>query len=284
MLINEQALKAFAVLARTQNFSKAATEIGITQPALSIRIRELERELGTTLVKRMRGGLTLTDAGQELLQYWQVKSELEQELLSKISADQRADFGGAIRVAGSSSVMRPVVFKALANLIRKNPRVDVEFYVREIVDLVPMLHRGETDFVILNGESRSSKHESVLLGHERIVVVESSKHQTRNDVFLDADPKDLFTEKFFQAQGLKRSYRRSFLQDEFGILEGVALGIGSAVVHAHMIQKGLPIRVAKGFKPYEEAVILHFVKQPYYSSLHKAVIEELRAQVPKLLT
>ncbi len=283
MTLNEHGLRAFTQLAKTGSFSKAAIAIGVTQPALSIRIRELERELGTILVKRMRGGISLTEAGQELLRYCQVKAELERELFGKISTKDSSAFGGSVRVAGSSSVMRPVVFKALGQFIRKHPKVDVEFYVREIVDLEPMLHRGETDFILVNSEVGNQKQETILLGYENIVVIEHSKFRERDDVFLDADPKDLFTEKFFQAQGKPLAYRRAFLQDEFGIHEGVGLGIGRAVVHAHMIPSELPIRVATGFKPYREPVVLHFVKQPYYSELHKAVVKELEKNVKKLL-
>jgi len=283
MTLNEHGLRAFIQLAKTGSFSKAAIVIGVTQPALSIRIREMERELGTVLVKRMKGGISLTEAGRELLRYCQVKGELERELFGKISTKDRSAFGGSIRVAGSSSVMRPVVFKALAPFIRKHPNVDVEFYVREIVDLQPMLHRGETDFILVNTEVGNQKQEAVLLGYENIVVIEHTKYRDRDDVFLDADPKDLFTEKFFQAQGKSLAYRRAFLQDEFGIHEGVGLGMGRAVVHAHMIPKGLPIRIASGFKPCREPVVLHFVKQPYYSSLHKALVNEFKLNVTKLL-
>lgn len=278
MIINEHGLQAFVTLARTQNFSRAAVEVGITQPALSIRVRQLERELGTTLVRRMRSGITLTDAGQQLLQYCKLKSELERELLSKISSED-SSFGGAVRIAGSSSVMRPAVFRALAKLIRKNPLTEVEFYVRELVDLEPMLHRGETDFIVLNTETGNRKLESIRLGHEQIVVIESSKYRERDAVFLDADPKDQFTEKYLQIQHYTEPYRRAFVQDEFCIHEGVALGFGRAVVHAHMIRKGLPVRIAKGFKPYREPVVLHYLKQPFYSPLHKAIVRELKTKI-----
>lgn len=283
MILESHSLEAFVALARARNFSLAAKAVGITQPAFSIRIRELERKLGTTLVKRMRGEIALTEAGQELLRYCKLKSELENEVLLRIGSGKKEGLGGAVRIAGSSSVIRPVIFKALAPFIRKNPRLHVEFFVRELIDLEGMLHRAETDFVLLNTKANSHKEESILLGHEKIVVIESARHRMRNDVFLDADPKDLFTEKFFRIQGITEPYRRSYVQDEFGIIEGVALGLGRAVVHEHMIPKGLAIRIARGFKPYQEPVVLHFIKQPYYSDLHKAIVAELQKNVPALL-
>jgi molybdate transport repressor ModE-like protein len=61
----EARLRAFAALARTHSFSRAARELRISQPAVSKHIAEVEGELGLRLVERQRGG-TLTAAGDFL--------------------------------------------------------------------------------------------------------------------------------------------------------------------------------------------------------------------------
>lgn len=62
-------LKQFQVIARTQNLSLAAKELYISQPALSIMIKKLEKELGTPLFKRTKNSLKLNLAGQIISNY-----------------------------------------------------------------------------------------------------------------------------------------------------------------------------------------------------------------------
>ena len=60
-------LEYFAAVARYRNFTRAAEELYVTQPALSQQVRRLERELGLELLTRTSAGVELTPAGQELL-------------------------------------------------------------------------------------------------------------------------------------------------------------------------------------------------------------------------
>ena len=60
-------LKYFIALAQTLNFSEAARRCGITQPSMSHSIVELEKQLGAPLFVRSRKGVTITEAGRELL-------------------------------------------------------------------------------------------------------------------------------------------------------------------------------------------------------------------------
>ncbi|MEM8625284.1 MAG: LysR family transcriptional regulator, partial [Pseudomonadota bacterium] len=60
-------LEAFCVLARTLNFRRAAEELGMSQPAFSVRVARLEDELGMALFERSRAGVTLLETGREFL-------------------------------------------------------------------------------------------------------------------------------------------------------------------------------------------------------------------------
>jgi DNA-binding transcriptional LysR family regulator len=264
-------LEAFSAVARFLSFSKAADELGITQPALSKRIQLLEDAIGVSVFVRSRTGVSLTEAGHEVLLYCRTKAAMESELLAKFSEAKSGELAGAIRIAGPSSLMRPIVFPALAALIRDNPRVEVELYVRETVDLLPMLLHAEVDFILCDTEIVRAGLEKENLGYETIVLIESSKHQSRSDVYLDAHPKDMFTQVYFSHRSEKASFRRAFLQDEYGIIDGVALGLGRAIVHQHMIPKQLSVRIVPSFKPIRSPVVLHYQAQPVYTRLHREI-------------
>jgi len=65
-MITLRQLRYLAALARHRHFGKAAEECAVTQPALSMQIRELERELGADLVERRPGEIAVTETGLEV--------------------------------------------------------------------------------------------------------------------------------------------------------------------------------------------------------------------------
>src|SRR5579875_3292652 len=67
-MITLRQLRYLAALARHRHFGKAAEECAITQPALSMQIRELEREIGAELVERRPGEIAVTETGLEVAQ------------------------------------------------------------------------------------------------------------------------------------------------------------------------------------------------------------------------
>src|SRR6516162_9644209 len=62
-------LRYFLAIARHANLTRAAGELGVTQPALTIALRRLEEALGTTLFVRTREGVTITATGEELVHH-----------------------------------------------------------------------------------------------------------------------------------------------------------------------------------------------------------------------
>jgi DNA-binding transcriptional LysR family regulator len=270
-------LDAFAVVARTLHFSRAARQLHITQSALSQRIKNLEDELGLSLFSRGPTGVQLTEAGARLLRYCQTKDQLEAEILSDLVSDAQGELAGVIRIAGYSSIMRSVVMPALAPLLREHPKVQAEFITREMRDLQSMLSRGEAEFVLLDREVARAGIESRKLGEETYVLAESSQHRSRAGVYLDHDPDDPLTHEFLHASGQKGGapLQRSFMGDIYGILDGVAQGLGRAVVPRHLIGGDRRIRVIKSSPSRSFPIVLHYHSQPVYPRLHRTVLEEL---------
>lgn len=273
MSLPSHELEAFRAIAQTLSFSAAAERVHVTQPALSQRIQSLERTLGLTLFIRDRKGVRLTEAGSRLLRYCQVKDHLESEMLSDLKGGEVGELGGQLRLAAYSSVLHPVLVPALGGLLRKNPSIHFDFSVHELRDLPGVLERGEADFIVLDHVLERASLESVVLGHERYVQIQSSQYEVR-DLFLDHDPQDRSTELYFRAQGqTELALRRSYMDDVSGILGGVALGLGQAVVPRHLLPEGFPVRVIEPAVPVEFPVALHYFRQPHYTKLQQAVID-----------
>ena len=112
MNLSSLGLSAFQVCAQVGHFTKAAEQLSITQSALSQRIKNLERELETTLLVRDRTGVRLTETGSTLLRYCRLREALEVEAISQLKGGSKDELSGHIRIGGFSSVMRSVVLPA----------------------------------------------------------------------------------------------------------------------------------------------------------------------------
>jgi DNA-binding transcriptional LysR family regulator len=289
MSISSIQLDAFFEVAKLLNFSKAAAALGVTQSALSQRVKNLELDLGVTLFIRETGAIRLTDSGEKLLRYCLVRTSIEGDVLSEIQSayDDKKDDGltGVIRIASYSSVLRSIIIPALAPFLRGNPNVQCEFIKGEMGKLAEMLKTGEADFIILDHALSKTGIAQDKLGNEEYIVIESSKYTSRTGIYLDHNPEDTVTESFFQkqAKGTPKGFRRSFMGDIYGILDGVEQGLGRAIVSKHLIKKNKNIKKVSGFSKYSLEVTLHHYERPYYPRLLKEVHKQILAETKKLL-
>jgi DNA-binding transcriptional LysR family regulator len=290
MTLPAHQLDAFHAVAETGGFSRAAKRLGVTQPALSQRIQQLEGELKRRLFVRSPTGVTVTDAGARLLRYCEARRALESEVLEDLAVESHpeagAELSGTVRVAAFSSIARSCVLPALAPVFRANPRLIIEFSVRETGDLEAVLGQGSSELVILDRVVPRPDVEHVTLGSEELVLVESKQVRGRDDVYLDHDPEDKTTLRFLGRNGVKSRYvRRSFFDDVYGVLDAAVEGFGRAVVPRHMLVGSLSeaLRLVPDMKPTRSPVVMHHFRQPSYTRAHVAVREALIAGVQAAL-
>lgn len=272
MAIPSAQLEAFRVLAQTRNFTQASKKLGLTQSALSQRILNLEAELETTLFIRAPSGARLTEAAHELLRYCQTKDALESEVLNRLQSKKRGDrLAGTIRVGGFSSVMGSVILARLSPLVIQNPDLKLNFLTRELQELPELLKSGASDFIITDHASERNEIESFQIGEEFNVLVERKGYRGP-EIYLDHDEDDQMTLKYLKLAGLKKSsLQRLFLDDVHGVLSGVRLGLGRAVLPLHLIQDEKQLHVLYREKVLKSQFFLSFYRQPFYSKLHQAV-------------
>jgi DNA-binding transcriptional LysR family regulator len=273
MSLSSLSLDAFFACAQAGSFTKAAEKLHITQSALSQRIANLEEELGTSLFIRERTGIKLTEQGSEILRYCQAKEALELQVTHNIARGHSKLISGHIRIGGFSSVMRSLVLPALADLLSKNPQVQITFLVREIAELPALLKNGSIDYMVFAEALSRNDLVAVPLGQERNVLVEKKNYQGA-DIYLDHDEEDQMTIKYLGVRS--KNIQRRYFDDIYGLLEGVRLGLGRAVVPLHMIENEKGLTILHPQKSRDIPVVLHHYHQDYYSQLHYQVIEALK--------
>jgi DNA-binding transcriptional LysR family regulator len=272
MAINSLYLEAFYTCSQMGNFTRAAERLHITQSALSQRIKNLESDLGATLLVREKKGVRLTEFGERLVQYCRAKESAEKDLMVYIDSPKSQALSGIIRIGTFSSVARSVVLPALSDLLRANPKVQLKLLVRELYDLESLLKSGEIDFLITTSELERSSVLSQKLGNETNVLIQKKGYKGP-DVFLDHDEEDTTTVKYLGKKAGK--FPRHFLDDIYGIIDGVQLGLGRAVVPRHLIRDKKDIEIVNPTKTLLIPVFLHCYEQPFYSKLHEAVVQAL---------
>lgn len=283
MSLSSLQLDAFLAVARESGFSAAAKRLGLTQSALSQRVLNLEEELGATLFLRESSGIRLTEQGQRLLRYCGAREALEAEFVGQLS--QPAALSGHLRIAAFSSISRSLLLPLLARLTRDHPEVQVEVQSLELREILPTLTSGRADFAFLMEDPAKQGLQCYALGFEENVLVRATGGRSREDVFLDHDADDRTTFDFFRQQGKKSpSFRRSYLDEIYSILEGVRLGLGSAVVPRHLAEGRKGIEIVSGYRALKVPVYLCHYAQQFPPALHQEFLGRAREELPPLLS
>lgn len=117
-------LRVFYAVAETGSFSEAASQLGLTQPTVSARIRDLETRLGTRLFNRAPHKVTLTDAGVEILDHVQTmeRSALAVERLVS-NKDKREE--GRVVVAAPDGLATYILMPELGRFFREHPDISL---------------------------------------------------------------------------------------------------------------------------------------------------------------
>ena len=138
-------ITTFLKVAATQNFSKAAEQLGYSQSAVTIQIQQLERELQTQLFERIGKRVYLTESGQEFVSYAnQVMNAVEQA--AAFSGEKNA-VKGKLRIGGVESVCTTLIPELILELHEKFPEIELIIRSGTTDELIELAKRNELDFV-----------------------------------------------------------------------------------------------------------------------------------------
>lgn len=119
-------LQAFVIVAREKSFTRAAAQLGVSQPALSHTIRSLEARLGVRLLTRTTRSVATTEAGDRLLLTVAPRiEEIEAEL--EAVSELRDKPSGTVRITATDYAIQTLLLPGLSGLLNQYPDVKVEF-------------------------------------------------------------------------------------------------------------------------------------------------------------
>ena len=151
-------LAAFCAVVERKSFSQAAERLGVTQPAVSLQVRALEKRLGAQLLDRSGRRVEPTEAGLRLYRGAQRLLALEEQLVDEVAGDVDAALAGELRLGASTGPAAIVVPLLLCEFQRENPAVKVSLSVFDTQSVVDLVAERELELGIVGAARR---HRSV---------------------------------------------------------------------------------------------------------------------------
>jgi LysR family transcriptional regulator, hydrogen peroxide-inducible genes activator len=169
-------LRYFDALARHSHFGRAAHACSISQPALSMQIKEMEEALGGPLLERSARQIALTRLGEELVE--RVRDILRSvDELGDFARASRDQLEGRLRIGMIPTIAPYLLPRIIANLTRMHPELDI--HVREALTpkLIQELSEGRLDTAIVALPVSESSLTEVALFSENFLLVRPRKDE-----------------------------------------------------------------------------------------------------------
>jgi LysR family transcriptional regulator, transcriptional activator of the cysJI operon len=186
-------LKVFYIVALRLNFTKAATELYITQPAVSKHIQELEETYKTKLFERNGSKIALTPAGKILLEHTKKIFEIYREIDFDMSSFHN-ERQGLLRLGSSTTISQYIISPVLARFHQKQQDIKVNLLNGNTEQIENALINKEIEIGIVEGQSKNQSIKYVPFIKDELVLVCNTQNPLvkQNEISLE----DLKTMKF----------------------------------------------------------------------------------------
>lgn len=260
-------IRYFATIAREGNISRAAKKLGISQPALSKQLGELEESLGQTLLERGARAVRLTAKGE-------IFRKRAEEVLSLVNCTVRevtcaaSKLSGRIVIGAAETFGFSRIAAALRTLQKKNPAVSFQLVSDNAEELTGRIQKGTIDLAVLIGPDRLDGCEMLPLNvcHELGLVLPKGDPLAKKKGIA---PEDLLGRPLLLPRRLRMSSElagwagydvaRLNVAGTFNLLYNAAHAVAEGVGAAISIDGLIPEMLAK------KIVFRPFVPAPYNS-------------------
>ena len=147
-------LAAFCAVVERKSFSQAAERLGVTQPAVSLQVRSLEKRLGRKLLDRSGRRVEPTEAGLALYRGAQRMLVLEGQLIEELDAGEDGEVRGTLEVGASTGPGSTVVPVLLCEFQRENPGVAVSLSISDTQSVVDRVAERELELGVVGAARR----------------------------------------------------------------------------------------------------------------------------------
>lgn len=250
MNITLRQLQVFREVAQSGSITQAARQLHLTQPAVSMQIKQLESSIDQELFRKKGRGLALTDAGYEILELSRRLLEQVNETSERLQLISEGHLGQLHLVVAST--VSAVATRLMALFKADFPDTQIRFEVTNRAGLIDHLQRGDADLVLMGKPPEGLPIKSLLFMGNPLVVIGSPDHPLARGgqpVSLE----DLQHYGFVMREpdsGTRQAVERSFhiqgsldssmeMNSNEAIKQAVEAGLGLGVVSLHTLVKEL---------------------------------------------
>lgn len=182
----EYRLKVFVAVADSLSFTRAAHELYISQPAVTRHIKELETQLDVRLFTRNGSRISLTPAGEVLLNYAYKMAHLDEGLQGALG-HIRKSYNGTLNIGASSTIHQYVLPELIAAFLKQYPQIRLNIVNGNSQQMELLLRDQKIDLALVeNFGSRADLHYTSFM-HDEIVAVCGRQSSYANTKFIDAE-------------------------------------------------------------------------------------------------
>lgn len=256
-MVQLRQLAYFVEVADWRHFTRAALELGVTQPTLSKQIRALERSVGSPLFRRGHGAVELTSAGEALLPHARrmlIDADNAFRAVGEVAELRR----GRVRLGATPSTLAGILPQVLMEYHRSHPAIELEIHEAGSRVLSAELKNGQIDLAVLIAPQSRTDDEiaSTVVLTERLLLVSppDSDLPEAVDITALADlPLVMFREGYDLRDVTLRACAAAGFEPRFSVEGGemgsvlrfVEAGLGHAVVPEIAIRSGTNLRTTR---------------------------------------
>lgn len=171
----DRRLKIFHTVARLLNFTKAAEELHMTQPAVTFQIRQLEDQFNTRLFDRTHNRVTLTEVGKQVYVYAERILQLYEDMTMSIT-EITGDVSGGVALGASTTIAEYMLPTLIGKFNAMHPDVSISMKESNTEDIVTMVENNVIDIGIVEGSVNNKNLIVEPCSMDQLVVIMAPEH------------------------------------------------------------------------------------------------------------
>lgn len=205
-------LQIFVSVAKHLNYTRAGEEVHLSQPSVSVRIKQLELELGVKLFEQLGKKVALTEAGQLLIPHaHRILTAVEdaEHAIKDLQGLQR----GSLRIGASTTPGMYIIPRTIARFKARYPEIDVQLGIRDTREIESGIIRNEFDFGFVGGHLAGDEIDVLPWLTDELVLIVPPTHRLARKKTVKRD--ELAKERFIgrESGSATRAVLASYLQD-----------------------------------------------------------------------
>ena len=293
-MMNYEELKTFIKLCEVKNFTKTAELLNMSQPTVSLHIKNLETEFQTQLFHRIRKQLSLTSTGEILLERAKQMTQLYDQAKQHI-LDHHEKIQGELKIGATFTIGEYILPAFISELKTQYPTLKLQITIGNTEEIVRAVKLLQVDIGLIEGTTTEKELTIQPFMKDELVLISHFNHPLAQKVKLSID--DLqdqswvlresgsgtgdYLRHFLQTNGL-RIQSSLFMSSSQSVKEAVIYDLGLSLLSLHTIKRELQLQVLRkltiDYPPFTRTLSYIYAPTTQMSGNIKIFIDALHKQ------